>query len=800
MTTRTSSRQSTHLTTPRSRRRDPLAYTLGLAGVAAATTWCTLLSWRTFTSKTAEVTIPLFFIGALIAGIGGTARWLRLPTAVAVVAQIVVGAMCLLGSITGSVAPTPATISEFVAAFEDAIASAQAYLSPIPSGVPPVTVILLTAGVATLIVIDLLAGALRRIPLAGLVLLAVYSVPVSITGNGVSWLTFIAMSVGFLSMLYLVHAEQISRWGRGMGSETGREDEADPSAFGVRTGAVRGSAVAIGATATSLALALPILVPTLNVTLFEGSGPGKRQIEVADPMVDLRRDLSRGVDIPLLWVTTPQKDPSYFRLAVLTRFNGDTWTPGDRDIPETQVARGDMPPLTGVASGTDRTETQYHVRVSDDLESTWLPTTPQVSKMDVIGGDWRYDTTTMDFMSTDDDVTTAGMTYSFTGVEVVPDPELMDNAVSGAASVRSAYLEVPATISSDIRSLAAAVTGGEPTRFRKARALQQFFREDGGFEYSTANIDDADQGSLNSFLDESGRVGYCEQFAASMAIMARVLGIPARVAVGFLKPQAAGPNLYEFSAHDLHAWPELFFPGAGWVRFEPTPGVRAETVPSYTSADLAPVASNTPSPSATRSSDLLPSRGADAEAAADAADDGSSFPWVSVVLGTLGLLLVVALVLLPAFVRRKRRERRLLGGIEDLWLELRDHCVDLGHGWPHGRSPRATGAWLAGWFGSTAGDDAAERPRRGPQQNPEAVRALDRLVEQIERARYSRSAVSVDDERARHDVRTIEDALDHGVGPRVRRRSRWLPRSLRPAPYVPAGEVVTRELTDSVRG
>lgn len=781
-----------------SRQRAPLAYTVGLAAVAAATTWCTLLSWRTFTTETAQVTIPLFFIGALIAGIGGAARWLRLPTVVAVVVQVVVGAMCVLGSITGSVAPTPATISEFVTAFQDAMDSAQAYVAPVPSGVPPITVILLTGGVATFVVIDLLAGALRRIPLAGLALLTIYSVPVSITGNGVSWLTFILISVGFLSMLYLVHAEQVARWGRGMGGEAGRKDDADPSAFGVRTGAVRGSAIAIGTTATTLALALPILVPTLNVTLFEGNGPGKRQIEVVDPMVDLRRNLSRGDDIPLMWVTTPQKDPSYFRVTVLTRFNGDTWTPGDRDIPETQVARGDMPPLTGVAVGTRRTEAQYHVRVSDDLKSTWLPTTPQVSNMNVIG-DWRYDTSTMDFMSTDDDSTTAGMTYSFTGVDVVPDPELMDNSVSGAASVRSDYLEVPATISGDIRSLAAAVTGGEATRFRKARALQQWFREDGGFEYSTESIDDADQGSLNSFLDESGRVGYCEQFAASMAIMARIIGIPARVAVGFLEPKAAGANTYEFSAHDFHAWPELFFPGAGWVRFEPTPGARAGTVPSYTSADLAPVATNTPSPSATRSSDLLPSRGASPDADTSA-DEGSSFPWLIVVLVTLGLLLVAALVLLPAFVRRQRRDRRLLGDIEDLWLELRDHAVDLGHDWPHGRSPRVTGAWLAGWFGATQGDDTAERPRRGPEQNPDAVRALDRLVEQIERSRYSRSAASVDNEQAMADVRTIEEALDHGVGPRVRRRSRWLPRSLRPAPYVPAGEVVTRESADSVRG
>ncbi|WP_310530119.1 hypothetical protein, partial [Nocardioides sp.] len=132
------------MTTPSSRRRAPLAYTLGLALVAAATTWFTLLSWRTFTTETAKVTIPLFFIGALIAGIGGAARWLRLPITVAVVVQVVVGAMCVLGSITGSVAPTPGTISEFLTAFEDALASARAYLAPIPSGVPPITVILLT--------------------------------------------------------------------------------------------------------------------------------------------------------------------------------------------------------------------------------------------------------------------------------------------------------------------------------------------------------------------------------------------------------------------------------------------------------------------------------------------------------------------------------------------------------------------------------------------------------------------------------------------------------------------------------
>ena len=68
----------------------------------------------------------------------------------------------------------------------------------------------------------------------------------------------------------------------------------------------------------------------------------------------------------------------------------------------------------------------------------------------------------------------------------------MDRATSGAADVRSAYLEVPSSVSSDVRTLAAAVTGEAQTRFRKARALQQWFREDGGFEYDDAAVEDAD--------------------------------------------------------------------------------------------------------------------------------------------------------------------------------------------------------------------------------------------------------------------------------------------------------------------
>jgi len=113
--------------------------------------------------------------------------------------------------------------------------------------------------------------------------------------------------------------------------------------------------------------------------------------------------------------------------------------------------------------------------------------------------------------------------------------------------------------------------------------LQSWFRENGGFRYS---LDRAPGDSMETIVDflTTDKVGYCEQFAASMALMARTLGIPARVGVGFLRPQPMGEDLYLYRGTDMHAWPELYFDGVGWLRFEPTPSRRTgDQAPSYSS-------------------------------------------------------------------------------------------------------------------------------------------------------------------------------------------------------------------------
>ncbi len=743
---------------------------LRVSGIALLAAWTTVLSWRVLTAGFAAIGFPLLFIGVVVCGLGALGRWSRLPLVAIVTGQFVVGALLVLGTTTGSPVPTPSNVDEFMAALGAALESSRSYAAPVQLGVPPVYPLLLIGGTLVVILVDVVACTLRRAPVAGLVLLAAYTLPVAVTGEAVSSWLFVVVAGLFLTLVFLQHSDHVASWGRAPDGERG--------AFSVRTGAIGNTAIALGAAAIALAVVVPTAVPTMSMSVFDGSGPGTREVEVKDPMVDLRRDLSRGEDVPLLWVTTSGPKPSYLRLSVLTRFNGSSWTPGDREIPDTQTATGALPALDGVGLAVPRKEYKYDVRIGPEFDSTWLPTTAQTTRI-AAGTDWRYDVTTRDFIAARDDVSTAESTYDFTGAQLTYDADSMNNAVSGAGSVAGVFTDIPPSLNNEIRRLAASVTADAPTRFQKAQLLQQWFREDGGFRYDIGQVESAGNGGadLMAFLDD--RVGYCEQFAASMAIMARVLGIPSRVAVGFLEPTRTTNGAWEFSAYDLHSWPELYFPGSGWVRFEPTPQGRADQVPGYTTADFAPVTEG-PSPSASRSTDLLPERGESASADAGAADDGStSIPWLPILAGLAGLAVLALLLLTPRLARAARRRRRLAGDIEDLWLELRDVAQDLGHTWPVGRSIRRTGDWLGRLLATpTPGSARPDRPRRGRDQAPEAAQALDRLVRALEHSRYARDPETFTAERFHADAALVEQSLAAGVTPRDVRRATWWPASV----------------------
>ena len=282
---------------------------------------------------------------------------------------------------------------------------------------------------------------------------------------------------------------------------------------------------------------------------------------------------------------------------------------------------------------------------------------------------------------------------------------------------------------------------------------------------------------------EGGRTGYCEQFAAAMAVMARELGIPARVAVGFLEPDQVDDDTWVYSSHDMHAWPELFFSGSGWVRFEPTPSTRASGVPDYTQQEVT-VGSTDVTPSASGSAGEVPTREPNEalpqetpEDQANGQSESGGFPWVWVAV-VLVLVLVLAVVALgPRTLRRRRRDQRGLLGPEEAWQELRDTALDLRLPWPQYRSPWQTREALVQLFGAPRDEFTPERPRRGPDTNPDAVFALDRIVHSLERLRYARDDGS-EAGTWRAEMQTCVEALYGGAPKRARRTADWWPRSV----------------------
>ncbi|MCW2853887.1 MAG: t, partial [Nocardioides sp.] len=644
------------------RSRGSLRAALLLALVAAATTWAATFSWHGFTEESADYIGPLLVLGATVAVSGAVARWWRVPGALVVLLQVLLSGMLACLMLTGSPLPAGPAWTELEGAFRDAVSSANRYEAPVPATAPGVHPLLVGGGLLCMLLVDLLACTLRRVPLAGLPLLTVYSVPVSVLDASISWWVFALTAAGFMTMLFLQESELVARWGRPLGQPV-----EEGGGLGVRTGAIRTSAGTIGGVATALAIVVPLLIPTLDLNVFElgrGSG-GSDEISIRNPMVDLRRDLRRGEDTPLIRVETDDPDPSYLRISVLNRFSDNEWSSGDREVPSENRPDGALPALEGVASAVPRRYYDYALDIDDSFDSTWLPTQAPIVEI-FADGDWRYDTRTMDFLagnSGDEDLTTAGMEYSMTGVQLDLDAAELARAGSGVTNETRDFVDLPEGLPAVVRDLASDVTENATTTFEKAQALQRWFREAGGFEY---DLEAADEGSgtddLADFLDpEEGRVGYCEQFAAAMATMARVLDIPARVALGFLEPDELGGGVYEYSSHDLHAWPELFFPGAGWVRFEPTPPDRAGSVPDYSTENVPDVDDPSVAPSAANSEEA-PDRTTESptaevpveqDAAADEQDEGSAVPWLWLLGGGGGLLTLAALTLAPQLLRRR---------------------------------------------------------------------------------------------------------------------------------------------------
>ena len=525
---------------------------------------------------------PLLTAAMLIALVGWVVRRFTAQPALALLAQLVVLALWIEHRVSGGL-PRPSGFRQVWNEVIDGADAAQRYASPVSVGHSEFHFLLLVSGIGILLAVDLLVCGMRRAALGGLPLLLAITISASVLLNPVDWVVFLLTGFGWLALIAIQETDRASSWGRG-------------PAVRPRLTAVGGLAARIAVTCGLVAVVLSSALSSEGRTFGSfGQNGGNSSINVSNPMLDLRRNLVQGEDIPLVYVKTDDSAPSYLRTTVLDDFTGSSWQPTDRDFDSTSAIDGQLPPPPGLTSTAPVASHNWQIRVSESFGSQWLPLPYPTGKLDV-DDKWRFDPETLDVIGVGN-TNASGLTYNATALSPRIDSTALREAAAPPASLRARMTDLPNGLPAVFQRTAREVTKAAKNDFDRAVMLQDWFRTVGGFEYSLRPSSGTGASTLQKFIT-TDRVGYCEQFSAAMAVMARSLNIPARVAVGFLRADR-DKDTFVFSAHDLHAWPELYFDGVGWIVFEPTPQDRTSAAPSYTTQALGQNPTDVPSASAT---------------------------------------------------------------------------------------------------------------------------------------------------------------------------------------------------------
>lgn len=605
-------------------------------------------------------------------------------------------------------------------------------------------VLLAVVGIAAVaLVVDLMAVTMRRAALAGLPLLATFALCTSTAKNGAGIVPFAIGCAGYLWLLLADSRDRLSRWGRPLGGVQGpgrlrfswSDDDVMPAPLSVMSRRIGLSAIAIG-------VILPLLIPGLHGGIPHGGsglglGTGSSSKFTVNPIVTIRGQLTSSVTRTLMAVSTNDPDPGYLRLTALDRFDGQSFAPSTlQQGVEAQVSRGINAPIV------DGPVRSVQVAVGN-LDVPWLPLPLQVKSVNV-AGDWRYDPGSNTVFSAR--TNTDGLTYTAQFVHPNPTAAQLDQAVAPDPAMRP-YLELP-TIPQSVKDLTHQVVADARTPFARALAIQDFLNDPQRFHYDLTVPASDSTNALADFLLKTRR-GFCQQFASAMAVMARIAGLPSRVAVGFTRGQPGPNHTFVITTRDAHAWPEIYFSGYGWLPFEPTPRADGQAQePSYTLESTAK-GNGSSSDGGSKSNGTAKGNTAPGIAAKIAqiqrllnggvgglgpAPVAPKSPSHTRRDATLAILAALAIALItPSLVRiaqRRRRWRRATTPVERAsaaWAELRASAIDAKTGWTDGLTPRATARVLRA---EASGMDAAD------------VAALDRVVVAVQRAWYARDANS----------------------------------------------------------
>ncbi len=724
-----------------------------------------------------------------VAGAGTLTRLRRLPVPVCV-AGVAAGLLLYLnlvfsnGRSWGHLLPTATSLRLLWDLAGQGFRESAKYAPPVPalSGM----VLLAAAGIGiTALLTDLIAVRLGSAALAGLPLLLLFTEPftLSISRDALgTTIAFCAATAGYLWMLSSEGRDRIREW---------EHPNPDPRLMPDTT-AVAAAGRRVGAASMVVALCVPLIIPGLHVTrLFGGGQPGigghgsgaGAIVGFPDPNTQLSNELHTTQPQVVFSYGSSATDPQYFQVYVLDNLTAAQGWKIFGQPPSLAAVSPQMPStpgLTGAATGSSASRAVTHVTMSGSVSQDQYNALPVPYPATAVTAPGNLQADRSSLMVFDNGARLAGLSYTVNSLDQAPTANDINSAPAPPGAITSYYTQVPSSYGA-LGSLAQSVVkaAGAKTAFQDAVALQQWLSVSGGFKYTLAAPTVLTASGLADFLEHTKK-GYCQQFSFAMATLARLLGIPARVAYGFTPGTPVAGNQWVVTTHDAHSWPELYFQGFGWLRFEPTPegtapGQGTATTPVYTLSTGGALPGSSPgvqqgstSPTsgaaANRNAALgrlgLPIGGASGAAAGSG---GGVNPWEVLGFCVLGLAVIAAAA--PAGVRLLVRKRRWRARADDArahaaWRELRDDLVDYRVGYQPSQSPRTVSARTAATL----------------ELAPPAAAALGRIAMAEERARYAPRADSGAGLRA--DSADVRRAVAAAVPRSTRWRARLLPSSV----------------------
>ncbi|MFF7165171.1 DUF3488 and DUF4129 domain-containing transglutaminase family protein [Streptomyces sp. NPDC008086] len=726
--------------------------------------------------------IQAVFLLAIQTGVGMAARRVPLARPLTVAVQALVALMLLTlvfadeQAIIG-VIPGPEAFRHFGDLLQAGTDDVSRYSIPAPlsDGIR----LMLIGGVLVIgLAVDTLAVTFRSAAPAGLPLLALYSVAAGLADGAGDWLWFLVAAAGYLMLLLAEGRDRLSQWGRVFGgAPRGAGGEPAGAVAPVRTGR------RIGAVALGLALVVPAGLPAMNGGLLDAAGAGVGSgsgsggtISAVNPLVSLRDSLNVEEDREVLTLRTDTADLSdlYLRIVSLDDFDGTTWQPAKRNI---QAVPDEFPTPFGLGPDVRRTQIETTISAADWYAQNWLPMPYPPSGVDITGN-WRYEPLGMTVVG-DRRQTTRGATYTVRSLDVQPTAEQLANAPEPPTALKREFTKLPDSLPAVVARTAREVTEGSTSHYEQAVKLQEYFAITGGFQYDTNVKVGSGRQAIARFLKD--KQGFCVHFSFAMAAMARSLGIPARVAVGFAPGTPQSASSVSVGLRDAHAWPELYFEGVGWTRFEPTP--TRGSVPAYTQSDTPgstlpdvarPTQSASTGPSASPSaSESCAGRNpqlcaSESPAAAPVTDDDGP-KWYLVLAWALGGAAALLVPLAPMLWRQRTRARRLgahgrtqadvsLHALA-VWQELTDTAWDFGIPPDDSQTPRKTAARIV----------------RLGHLDPAAAASVHRVADAVEQVLYAPSPRPV--AGLAEDVRGVVSELGSRADRTTRLRAVLAPRS-----------------------